>query len=232
MTYNSGVEYHPRQPERKKSNGLFRRLMLLFAAAGIIVLGFVADTRKSRSFPASVAQLSVQEISDFDFDQMTGTAEDVPARLRNLDGKRIVLVGRMWAPHASNGRIDSFQLAPSHLSEFKPPLPQEFIACRVDTPVILFRWRCAGCGYGAHQSRSRRVHRDDSLGVFARCGPGQTGESKGSTGRLRQASFLLAYLLICRRLCGLLVICLFHRPEISIGINLIRIVPQHAGDLR
>jgi hypothetical protein len=138
VTYNSGVEYHPRQPERKKSNGLFRRLMLLFAAAGIIVLGFVADTRKSRSFPASVAQLSVQEISDFDFDQMTGTAEDVPARSRNLDGKRIVLVGRMWAPHASNGRIDSFQLAPSHLSEFKPPLAQEFIACRVDTPVFYF----------------------------------------------------------------------------------------------
>jgi hypothetical protein len=127
------VEYHPAKPEAKKSKSSVRRFIFSTALAVLMLCVLVADNRRSLASPS--AELTVEQISDFDFDQTNGIRSDIPAKFRALDGKRISLVGWMWAPQASEDGVHDFQLVNLNRSDFKPPAAQEFISCHLNEPV-------------------------------------------------------------------------------------------------
>jgi hypothetical protein len=95
------------------------------------------------------SEVDLKAMSSFEMDQELGTLNDVPARWRGLDGKKVMLIGQPWAPHnAANGGVGAFQLCYS-ISQccFKgPPKVQHFVDCRSpdanngmdlpDTPMI------------------------------------------------------------------------------------------------
>jgi hypothetical protein len=129
------MEYHPREPEPKKSKAWMRRWILFLAMRTGILLGLIADVQRDHSSPPPVAEVSVEQLSDFDLDQMSGTASDTPAKFRALDGHRITLLGWMWDPQASADGVHQFTLVNKDRSDFKQPAAQEFISCDVANPV-------------------------------------------------------------------------------------------------
>lgn len=52
----------------------------------------------------------LKTLSNFDLDQVNGRTEDIPKEFRDLDGKRVDVVGQMWAPFRSGGRVRDFDL--------------------------------------------------------------------------------------------------------------------------
>lgn len=75
-------------------------------------------------------EVNLKAMSSFDLDQVNGRVTDVPMKFRNLEGKRVALVGEMWAPRdAGDGSLSYFQLV---YSKTKccfngPPLAQHFV---------------------------------------------------------------------------------------------------------
>jgi hypothetical protein len=57
-----------------------------------------------------VVEVNLKSMSVFPFDQNYGKIEDVPEIYRALDGKKVVLIGEMWAPDAASAQIDKFDL--------------------------------------------------------------------------------------------------------------------------
>src|SRR5262245_45077185 len=46
-------------------------------------------------------EVELKWMSSFDFNQQTGTIDDVPKRWRDLDGKKVLLHGEIWAPNSA-----------------------------------------------------------------------------------------------------------------------------------
>src|SRR5581483_4751322 len=43
-------------------------------------------------------EIDLKAMSNFEMDQQTATAQDIPVQWRKLDGKRVMLRGEMWQP--------------------------------------------------------------------------------------------------------------------------------------
>lgn len=73
--------------------------------------------------------VDLKALSNFEMDQDNGTTQDIPLRYRNLDGKRVLLVGQMWDPYAAGGKIRAFTLvySISNCCFNGPPKVQHFI---------------------------------------------------------------------------------------------------------
>jgi hypothetical protein len=56
------------------------------------------------------AKVDLQALGNFPFDQGSGSMKDIPSRWRNLDGKRVQLIGFVYAPQQAGGQISEFQL--------------------------------------------------------------------------------------------------------------------------
>jgi hypothetical protein len=52
----------------------------------------------------------LRAMGDFDLDQVHGRTEDIPRQFRDLDSRRVELVGQMWAPYRASGRVRDFDL--------------------------------------------------------------------------------------------------------------------------
>ncbi len=74
-------------------------------------------------------EVDLKSMSTFPFDQRHGTIDDVPPRYRELDGKKVILIGEMWAPDASGPRLNNFDLVYSiaKCCFSGPPQIQHFI---------------------------------------------------------------------------------------------------------
>jgi hypothetical protein len=73
--------------------------------------------------------VDLKALSSFEMDQDTGTTQDIPLRYRQLDGKRVLLIGQMWDPYTADGKIRAFTLvySISNCCFNGPPKVQHFI---------------------------------------------------------------------------------------------------------
>lgn len=117
----------------------FNWRILVFAAAIAVIVGFptywlvdsiVTGGIKDRG---EYKEVDLKAMSDWDFDQVRGTIDDVPARWRALDGQRVLLTGEMWAPNSYGGRLRSFELvySISKCCFSGPPQIQHFVEARL-----------------------------------------------------------------------------------------------------
>ena len=74
-------------------------------------------------------EVNLKTISLFPFDQQLGVTSDVPERFRALDGKKVVLVGEIWAPDAAGDALNHFDLCYSitKCCFSGPPQVQHFV---------------------------------------------------------------------------------------------------------
>jgi hypothetical protein len=73
--------------------------------------------------------VDLRALGDYELDQVNGTTTDIPKALRNLDGKRVMLTGQMWAPQRAAGKLDDFDLvySISNCCFMGPPKVQHFV---------------------------------------------------------------------------------------------------------
>jgi hypothetical protein len=73
--------------------------------------------------------VDLKAMSSFEMDQDNGTNEDIPARYRNLDGKRVLLIGQMYNPYGAYDKVQAFTLvySISNCCFNGPPKVQHFI---------------------------------------------------------------------------------------------------------
>jgi len=92
-----------------------------------------AATSGGISRRGDLVEVDIYAMSNFEFDQISGVTADVPKRYQQLDGKRVLLCGEMWAPHSAAGRVDSFDLVYSigKCCLGGPPKIQHFIKSKV-----------------------------------------------------------------------------------------------------
>jgi hypothetical protein len=88
-----------------------------------------------------VYTVDLQAMSDFTLDQLNGRTEDIPEPFRKLDRKRVTLVGQMWSPTTSAGKLSRFVLVYSinNCCFSGPPLVQHFVHATISDaePVAL-----------------------------------------------------------------------------------------------
>ena len=83
-------------------------------------------------------ELTCDELSRFAIDQSNGTLSDVPAWIRELDGRGVHLVGEMWVPTGPADGVQQFDLTDVERQRHRPhqpPLVQQFIMCRSTTTL-------------------------------------------------------------------------------------------------
>lgn len=110
----TSAEYASDRPQRSGSLLNFRVIVFvavilsIFGALGYLwwsVAGTHGIIQKGDAY-----QVDLKSMSTFPFDQVHGTIEDVPPRYRELDGKKVILIGEMWAPNAASDRLNQFEL--------------------------------------------------------------------------------------------------------------------------
>jgi hypothetical protein len=87
------------------------------------------------------AEVNLKAMSSFDLDQMNGQVTDVPLRFRQLEGKRVALVGQMWQPNqAGDGTLRYFMLCYNRAKccFVGPPLAQHFVDSFVKPGVAAY----------------------------------------------------------------------------------------------
>jgi hypothetical protein len=80
------------------------------------------------------AEVNLKAMSNFSFDQINGRLEDIPPQWRQLDGKRVQLIGEMWQPNVAAGKIQNFELVYSiaKCCFSGPPQIQHFVQANVE----------------------------------------------------------------------------------------------------
>jgi hypothetical protein len=83
--------------------------------------------------------VDLKSMSDFEMDQDAGTDSEIPVVYRDLDGKRVQLVGQMWDPNSAEGSVRNFVLVYSitNCCFNGPPKVQHLVQATVlgDSPV-------------------------------------------------------------------------------------------------
>jgi hypothetical protein len=81
----------------------------------------------------SYKEVNLQAMSLFPFDQQNGRIEDVPQKWRDLDGKKVMLEGEMYAPGSASDELRRFDLVYSiqKCCMSGPPQIQHFVKSTV-----------------------------------------------------------------------------------------------------
>jgi hypothetical protein len=79
-----------------------------------------------------VTEVDLKAMSLFPFDQVRGTLEDVPERFRELDGKKVELVGEMYLVNFAGDDVGRFDLvySISKCCGQGPPMIQHFVQAK------------------------------------------------------------------------------------------------------
>jgi hypothetical protein len=100
-------------PLRERIN--FR--MIFFIAFILLLVGYPIYWLVKMQVTGGIEQVAggytyvdLKAMSTFTFDQNNGTINDVPAKWRELDGKKVVLHGEMWEPSGAGPTVDNFEL--------------------------------------------------------------------------------------------------------------------------
>lgn len=114
MPPQTAIGYPSVAQHRRESIVNFRAIVFIVVVLGFFgALGYlwwsVAGTHGIIQ-KGDAYQVDLKSMSTFPFDQIHGTIEDIPPRYRELDGKKVILIGEMWAPNASSDRLNQFEL--------------------------------------------------------------------------------------------------------------------------
>lgn len=109
--------------------------VVVFVLVALTLIGFPAyvflDEKISGGVKdrGSFLEVNLKAMSSFEFDQDTGTQQDVPEKWRALSGKRVMLTGEMWQPQMAAGEIAEFELvySISKCCLSGPPKIQHFV---------------------------------------------------------------------------------------------------------
>ena len=91
--------------------------MIVFAALLFLLIGVptywyldAAISGGVKDVGGGYKEVDLKAMSNFLFDQTSGTIEDVPKKWRELDGQKVILYGEMWQPTSAGNSIGSFEL--------------------------------------------------------------------------------------------------------------------------
>jgi hypothetical protein len=126
----------PRPPVWKRIN---YRMVFVIALLMLPVFGFFYQWARQEISGGiinygSYFEVNLKAMSSFDMNQVSGRETDIPPKFRALEGKRVLLVGEMWAPRdAGDGSLGYFQLVYSRTKCCfnGPPLAQHFVDSNV-----------------------------------------------------------------------------------------------------
>ncbi|HEY1922397.1 MAG TPA: hypothetical protein VGG44_06500 [Tepidisphaeraceae bacterium] len=134
-----GISYQPR-PLPAEKPPLLQRInwrVLVFVAVILLPIALLFLWWLNETLSGGIhnhgayAEIDLKAMSSFDMDQMNATMEDIPEKWRALEGKKVVMVGEMWAPNyaGDSARLNYFQLVYSKTKccFSGPPLAQHFV---------------------------------------------------------------------------------------------------------
>jgi hypothetical protein len=77
-------------------------------------------------------KVELKQMSSFEMDQSNGTLEDIPARFRELDGKKVILEGEVAPGEEGGNKVRLFDLCYSvqQCCFSGPPKAQHFVRCK------------------------------------------------------------------------------------------------------
>jgi hypothetical protein len=137
------VNYASRRSTPPKQ-GLNYRLLLFIAVVGLPLVGVSwllvrGLVTKGITWHGDYAEVDLKALGNFPFNASNGTSDDVPARWRALDGKKVELTGFMFSPQSAGGQGTEFQFVynVSKCCFNGPPLVQErvYAHSRADMPI-------------------------------------------------------------------------------------------------
>ena len=128
---------------------LFQRInfrVIIFAAVVLAIVGFPVYIYVDSVLSGGIHQhgnyyeADLKAMSDFPFDQESGSLTDVPQKWRALDGKRVVVVGQIWAPGSASPALANFQLCYSiaKCCFNGPPQIQHFVQARAAHGYVFY----------------------------------------------------------------------------------------------
>ncbi|MGN6505807.1 MAG: hypothetical protein ACTHM6_09605 [Tepidisphaeraceae bacterium] len=133
------IDYKPASPAPRRS--WFNVRILIFA----LVIGAIIGTPVYMYVDQVVHQginvrsdgyteVNLKAISLFPFDQQMGQTSDIPERFRALDGKKVIMVGEIWAHDAAGDALDDFDLCYSiaKCCFSGPPQVQHFVKSKTE----------------------------------------------------------------------------------------------------
>jgi len=90
--------------------------MIIFAAVVLALVGapvyIYLDSRLSGGIKnhGDYLEVDLKAMSNFPFDQINGSITDIPKQFRELDGKRVMVEGEIWAPNSAGNELHNFEL--------------------------------------------------------------------------------------------------------------------------
>ena len=129
-------------PLRERIN--FR--MIFFIAFILLLVGYPIFWLVKMQVTGGIEQraggytyVDLKAMSTFTFDQTNGTINDIPAKWRELDGKKVVLHGEMWEPKGAGPTVEQFELVYSiaKCCFSGPPQIQHFVHSKAKPGVKL-----------------------------------------------------------------------------------------------
>jgi hypothetical protein len=114
--------------------------MIIFAVVVLALIGYpvyqLLDAQISggvKNVGGGYSEVNLKAMGSFMFDANLSTIEDVPAKWRALDGKRVILEGEMYAGSEASDEVRQFQLVYSiaKCCFGGPPKVQERVFCAV-----------------------------------------------------------------------------------------------------
>ncbi|WP_428937883.1 hypothetical protein [Fontivita pretiosa] len=123
-------------PLRERIN--FR--ILIFAAVVLLIVGYPAYlyieselTGGIKDIGGGYKEVDLKAMSTFNFDQVSGTIDDIPAKWRALDGQKVVLYGEIAPTTFASRALNEFDLVYSvtKCCFSGPPQVQHFVQARM-----------------------------------------------------------------------------------------------------
>jgi hypothetical protein len=113
--------------------------MIFFGAVVLFLIGSPVYIFLSEKLTGGVhnrgdyLEVDLKALSSFEMDQATATINDVPPQWRQLDSRRVMLVGEMWDARGAGDKVKTFQLCYSvaKCCFSGPPKVQHFVDSRV-----------------------------------------------------------------------------------------------------
>ena len=134
-----GISYQPR-PLAGGKQPLLKRInwrILVFIAVIILPIALLFFWWLNEFLSGGIhdygafKEVDLKAMSTFDMDQTNATMQDIPEKWRNLEGKKVLMIGEMWAPNyaGDSARLNYFQLVYSKTKccFSGPPLAQHFV---------------------------------------------------------------------------------------------------------
>lgn len=90
--------------------------MILFAVVVLALIGtpvyIYLDSRLSGGIKnhGDYLEVDLKAMSNFPFDQINGSLDEIPSQFRALNGKRVMVEGEIWAPNSAGNELQNFEL--------------------------------------------------------------------------------------------------------------------------